>query len=338
MIGNKHFLVTLACLTILWTGLSTGAFAEELRLSRSTTMAYLPWMVMQNEKLIEKYAAKDGIPDLKVSWITFTGPSAQIDALLSGNVDIIATGSTGLITLWAKTKGTPQEVKGLSALSSMPMALNTRNPKVKSITDLTESDRIAVPSVKVSFNATLLQMAAAKQWGMANYGKLDHLTVGLGQMDAVAAMMSPQSEVNNDFTTPPFLYIEQENPNVRSVITMKDILGEKGTIGTASTTSRFFNGQPKLIKAYREAVQEAMAIIDADKQRAVDGYIAATGNIKTQRDLLLKIINDPDAEFTITPRSMKAYADFMHATGAIKRAPENWSEMFFEGVPQAGGS
>ena len=73
---------------------------------------------------------------------------------------------------------------------------DSRNPKVKSITDLTESDRIAVPSVKVSFNATLLQMAAAKHWGMANYAKLDHLTVGLGQMDAVAAMMSPQSEVN----------------------------------------------------------------------------------------------------------------------------------------------
>ena len=145
--------------------MASASAQPEIRISRTTTMAYLPLMLVEAEKLLQKHAAAAGIPDLKVSIHTFTGPSAQFDALFSGNVDVVAVGSTALITLWAKTKGTANEVKGVSAMSSMPIALSTRNPQVKSIRDFTDKDRIAVPSVNVSFQAMLLEMAAAKEWG-----------------------------------------------------------------------------------------------------------------------------------------------------------------------------
>ena len=310
----------------------------EIRISRTTTMAYLPLMVVEHEKLLEKHAAQAGIPNLKVTIATFTGPSAQFDALFSGNVDVVAVGSTALITLWARTKGTANEVKGISALASMPIVLSTKNPAVKSIRDFTDKDRIAVPSVNVSFQAMLLQMAAAKEWGTENYRKLDHLTVGLGQMDAVAAMQQPNHEVNSDFATPPFLYIEREMPGVRPIIAMKEILGENGTIGTAATTTRFREGKPELYKVLHAALKEAMQIIATDKGRAVDGYIGATGDRKTSRDMLLKIANDPDVEFTMTPRAMKSYADFMYKTGTIKRLPDKWSDLFFSETAQLNGS
>src|SRR5882762_7853983 len=111
--------------------LAPAAAQPEIRISRTTTMAYLPLMVIEHEKLLEKHAAQAGIANLKVSYHTFTGPSAQFDALFSGNVDVIAVGSTALITLWARTKGTQNEVKGISALASMPITLSTRNPQVK---------------------------------------------------------------------------------------------------------------------------------------------------------------------------------------------------------------
>ena len=310
----------------------------EIRISRTTTMAYLPLMVVEHEKLLEKHAAQAGIPNLKVSVHTFTGPSAQFDALFSGNVDVVAVGSTALITLWARTKGPANEVKGISALASMPITLSTKNPNVKSIRDFTDKDRIAVPSVNVSFQAMLLQMAAAKEWGTDSYKKLDHLTVGLGQMDAVAAMAQPNHEVNSDFATPPFLYIEREMPGVRPIITMKEILGENGTIGTAATTTRFREGKPELYKVLLAALQEAMQIIASDKGRAVDGYIGATGDRKTARDMLLRIANDPDVEFTMTPRAMKSYAEFMYKTGTIKRLPDKWSDLFFGETGTLNGS
>lgn len=318
--------------------LSPASAQPEIRISRTTTMAYLPLMVVEHERLLEKHAAAAGIPNLKVSVHTFTGPSAQFDALFSGNVDVVAVGSTALITLWARTKGTANEVKGISALSSMPIALSTRNPQVKSIRDFTDKDRIALPSVQVSFQAMLLQMAAAKEWGAENYKKLDHLTVGLGQMDAVAAMMQPTHEVNSDFATPPFLYIEQQQPGIRSILTMKEILGENGTIGTAATTTRFRTTRPELYAVLRAALKDAMDIIAADKNRAVDGYVGATGDTKTAREMLLKIANDPDVEFTMTPRAMKTYAEFMYRSGTIKRLPESWSELFFQEAAGLNGS
>jgi NitT/TauT family transport system substrate-binding protein len=318
--------------------IAPAAAQPEIRISRTTTMAYLPLMVAEHEKLFEKHAAAAGIPNLRVSIHTFTGPSAQFDALFSGNVDVVAVGSTALITLWARTKGTANEVKGVSALASMPITLSTRNPQVNSIRDFTDKDRIAVPSVNVSFQAMLLQMAAAKEWGNDNYKKLDPLTVGLGQMDAVAAMAQPNHEVNSDFATPPFLYIEREMPGVRPILTMKEILGENGTIGTAATTTRFRETKPELYKVLRAAIAEAMQIIATDKARAVEGYIGATGDRKTTREMLLRIANDPDVEFTMTPRAMKVYADFMFKTGSIKRVPERWSELFFSEAIELNGS
>ena len=84
---------------------------------------------------------------------------------LSGGIDIASGGTPGLLILWARTKGTPQEVRGISAMSSQPFLMNTRNPAIKTVADLKETDRIAVPAVKVSIQAIMLQMAAAKAFG-----------------------------------------------------------------------------------------------------------------------------------------------------------------------------
>src|SRR3979409_2782286 len=117
---------------------------------------------MNANKLIQKYAGQRGLKDFKVSWQRFNGPGGMNEALLSGSTDIVAGGVPGLITLWDKTIGTSFEVKGICALSSQPFLLNTANPDIKSIKDFGERDRIAVPSIKVSVQAVVLQMAAAE--------------------------------------------------------------------------------------------------------------------------------------------------------------------------------
>lgn len=40
-------------------------------------------------------------------------------------------------------------------------------------------------------------------------------------------------------------------------------------------------------------------------------------------------MHDSDVEFTMTPRGMKSYAEFMYETGTIKRLPDKWSDLFF---------
>ena len=156
----------IVCLVIAAFALDGASQAAEIRLARQFSMGYLQLNVMEHQQLIEKHAKALGLNDVKVSWFTFNGPTAVNEALISGNIDVASGGMPGLLVLWARTKGTPQEVRGISALSSQPFLLNSRDPAIKTIKDFKDSDRIAVPAVRSSVQAITLQMAAAKEYGI----------------------------------------------------------------------------------------------------------------------------------------------------------------------------
>ena len=62
-----------------------------------------------------------------------------------------------------------------------------------------------MPTIKVSTQAILLQMAAAKMFGDKNYAKFDANTVQLGHPDAFGAMTNPTSPV---YLPEPFFHEE----------------------------------------------------------------------------------------------------------------------------------
>src|SRR5438552_3063374 len=165
------------------------AEVSELRLARQFGIASVPLMVMQHQKLLEKHLKAAGLATT-VEWKQFSGGSTMNDALLSGALHIGAGGVPPLLTIWDKTKGTSDEVKGVAALGSMPLVLITNNPKVKTIKDFTEKDKIAVPAVKVSIQAVFLQIVAARTFGDEHYARLDAMTVSMPHPTAFAALMS----------------------------------------------------------------------------------------------------------------------------------------------------
>jgi NitT/TauT family transport system substrate-binding protein len=113
---------------------------------------------------MEEHAKAAGAGDITVTWAKFAGGNIMNDALLSDSLHFASGGVGPIVTLWAKTRGN-LDVKGVVAMNSMPLYLNTSNPDVKSIKDLGAKDKIALPAVKVSFQAVNLQMAAAKEFG-----------------------------------------------------------------------------------------------------------------------------------------------------------------------------
>lgn len=193
------------------------AEVSEVSLAGQYGLPYLPFMVMHYEKLIEKHAKALGIPELKVKWVTLGGPAAGIDALLSGHLSYSGAGTTSLATLWDKTRGTPEEARGICAMQSMPYYLVTRNPEVKTIKDFTDKDKIALPSVKVSQQALVLEIAAAKTWGDSNYARLDPITVSMAHPDAMTALLSGKGEINSHLASSPFYYEELERPGIHLV-------------------------------------------------------------------------------------------------------------------------
>src|SRR5215813_12787830 len=304
------------------------AQVPEIRLARQFSMGYLQLNVMEHQKLIEKHAKALGIPEVKVSWQAFNGPGVMNDALISGSIDIASGGTPGLLTLWAKTKGTPLEVRGISALSSQPFLMNTRNPKVKTIADLSPDDRIAMPAVKVSVQAITLQMAAAKAFGAANYGKLDALTVSMSPPDATIALLSGGGEINTVFSVPPFQNQQLEKAGIATVLNSYDAMEGPHTFTVAWTSARFRDRNPVLYRALFAAMQEATEIINKDRRAAAALWISDSKS-KLALDFVDHVVSGPLVRWTMVPENTMKFARFMATTGALKSAPESWRDYFF---------
>jgi NitT/TauT family transport system substrate-binding protein len=327
-----------ATLISLAPGLFGPAAAQtEIRLAEQFSMGYLQFNVMEHEKLLEKHAKALGLNDVKISWATFNGPNAMNDALIGGSVDIVAGGVPGLLTIWGRTKGTSQEVKGISALSSQPFLLNTRNPETKSIADLKDSDKIAVPAVKVSVQAVMLQMAAAKQWGQSAFGKLDPLTVSMAPPDATIALMSGAAGITCVFGVPPFQQQQLDQPGIKTILNSYDVMDGSHTFTAAWTSAKFRDGNPVLYKALVAALKEATERVDKDRKAAA-GYWIEDVKSKLPLEKVTEIVSGPQVKWTMAPEKAMKFADFMHSVGTLKEAPKSWKELFFPEVHDLNGS
>jgi len=304
------------------------AQASTVRLGKQFGLPYLPQMVMEKLKLIEKHAAKDGLPALTTQWMQLAGPGALNDALLSGGIDIINVAAPSLATLWEKTGDSPQAVRALCAVQSMPYILVTRHDSVKTIADLTDKDKIAVPSVKISAQATLLQMAAAKQWGADQYERLDPLTISMGHPDAVAALLSGQAEVTAHYGVAPFYFYELAKPGMHAILKSYDTTGGRHVNGIQITTQAFYNANPKLCAAVLAAHDEANALIQSQPAQAAEIYLEISRDKRSTPAEMTTMIADPDFDFTTTPAALMQIVGFMHSVGRIKRMPASWKDMF----------
>ena len=326
-------------LLLATTALTTEAAAQvpEVRFARQFSMGYLQFNLMERHQLLEKHAKAAGIPEVKVVWATFNSPAAMNDALLSGSVDIVSGGVPGLLTIWARTHGSPVAVKGITAFSSQPILLNTRNPNVKAITDFTEKDKIAVPAVKVSVQAMMLQMAAAKQWGQANFARLDAITVGMSPPDSTVALLSGSGDITRVFSVPPFQYQQLEKAGIHTVLNSYEVFGGAHTFTVAWTSSQFRDKNPALYKALIAAFREATEMLNKDVKEAAQLWI---DNVKSKlpAERVAEIASGKQVRWTMVPEHTLKYAEFMHSVGTIKSMPAGWKDLFFPEIHDLPGS
>jgi NitT/TauT family transport system substrate-binding protein len=292
-------------------------------------VGFLPLLVMEKNHLIEKHA------NVKVRWINIGGPAVMNDALLSGSADFITAGPPAFITLWDRTV-TSAKIKGVAAMSSMPMYLNTRADHLKKLDDVTDKDKIAVTAIKVSIPSIIMQMYANQKYGRPT--RFDKYTVTMTHPDAVIALLAGSSAVDAHFTSPPFAQREKKNPRVRTIMLSDDVMGGSTTFTMVSTTAKFREQNPKVYAAVLKAIDEANQMIAADRKAAAELLLASTNDKGFSVQEIVNVLSDPHIKFTTTPENLMKYADFMHAIGSIKNRPASWKDMFFPEIHGAPGS
>lgn len=324
-----------ALLLPLLLGIAAPARAEvtEVNVAEQYGVAMLPLMVMQHDHLAEKHAAVAGLPPLTVNYGNVAGPSVMNDGLVSGALQFAAQGAPSMITLWDRTRRNAG-VKGVAAITTYPLYLITRDPAVHTIKDFTAADKIAVPSVKISTQAIMLQIAAAQAFGEADYQRLDPLTISLAHPDAAAAFITNSAGVNAHFSSSPFYEQEIKAPGAHLVATNYAILGGPATALILSASAKFREANPKVYRAFYDGLAEAIETINRDKPAAARLYLQMSGDKHSSEADVTTMIADKDYAYTLVPAKVLATALFMAKVGSIKQAPGGIEDLFF---PEAAG-
>ena len=321
---------TLVCLSVMD---QARAEAKDVRISKGYGILYLPLIVMEQQKLLEKHAAALGLGPVQVSWVTLDGGNVINDAMLAGTLDIAGIGAPGFITLWSKARGiAASEVIGVSGLSATSLYLNTNNPKIKSLKDFGPTDKIALPGIKTSLSAVVLQMLVAHEFGRENFNKLDPITVGLAHPDGLIALTGGKTEITGHFTSPPFSYLELKDQKITRVVNSVDVIGNI-TLDVVFAAKRFVDANPQMIKAFLAAQEEANQLIAARPEQAADIFVQSS-KVKVSTEEVLSILKDKDTRFSTTPDKVMDFVDFMALAGSIKTKPKDWKELF---IPQLHG-
>ena len=242
-----------------------------------------------------------------------------------------------MLKLWDKTQKN-LKVRGIAALDTTPILLVSNRPDIHTIADFKPDDKIALSVPKVSIQAVLLEMAVQKKWGEKQYDKLDAQTVSMKHPDAVIALISPHSTISAYFGSSPYQEEVLKRPGIHTVLSSNDIIGGPSTFSAAWTTTAFTQKRPKVYQAFLAALDDAMALIKADKAHAVDDFIRVTGTNPAERPLLLSIVENKNNIYTTQPQATSKYADFLAGIGFLSAKPASWQDYFFESPQVRGGS
>ncbi|RLJ38393.1 ABC transporter substrate-binding protein [Acidovorax sp. 106] len=324
-----------ACVAALATTATAAQAEGRIRVAQQFGIGYLLLDVVREQQLIEKHGKPLGV-DVQVEWAQLSGATVMNEALLAGSLDIVSAGIPPALVLWDRTRG-KQNVKVVASLGSLPNYLLTNNPNVRSLKDLSDKDRIAVPAAGVGFQSRTLQIETARQFGAAEFKRFDTISVSLPHPDATAALIKGGSEVNTHFSSAPFYYQALENKQVRKVLSSYDILGGPATFNVLYTTQKFHDENPKTYKAFYNALVEAEQFVKANKAKAAEVFIRVQQS-KLSPELVRRIVEDPENDFTVTPQRTFVYADELQKLGVIKNRATSWKDYFFEEAHALPGS
>ena len=333
--NNFKLSVAIGAALSVFGALPSIAETVNVRLARQFGIGYMPLTLVQEQGLLEKHAQEAGV-DVTTEWLRFTGGSGMNEALLSGNLDIAAGGTTPMLTIWARTQNN-LGIKGLAALSSMPLHLVTTNPEVESIADFSRGDKIALPAVKTSIQAITLQMAAEKYLGEGRHADLDAFTVSMGHPDAQLALMGGQSEINAHFGSPPFQNLEIKDPRARKVLDSYDVLDGPHTFTVIWAKNDFVEGNPEIVAALMAALEESISFIQENPEEAARIWAAAESTNLTHEEIVA-LITDEQTRWTTEPERLLPYLNYMARVGLVQQDTDDWRDLFFDTVRDSDGS
>ncbi|MGD9616731.1 MAG: hypothetical protein AB7H90_16245 [Alphaproteobacteria bacterium] len=306
------------------------AASGAVRIVRPVDLSALPLLIMEHERLIERTAEAMGLGQVAVAWRA-PDKAAGIEALAAGQADLAVAELVPFLASVDRETGGAATIRALGAVARRPYVLVTRNKAVRTIRDFGPADRIAVPALKLSGPAVMLDMAASREWGIEHHDRLAALAVAMPDDSAATALIAGRSEVTAHFSQSPYVDRELAVPAISRVIDSFDIAGAHTGPLLAATTG-FRDANRELCKAVLSALQQAGEFIEQSPGAAAEIFAAMASDNDIAPEELSDMIGDPDLAYSAAPAGVTRIATFMHRIGRLRRLPADWRELF---LPEA---
>ncbi|MEP9380811.1 ABC transporter substrate-binding protein [Nocardioides sp. KR10-350] len=275
-------------------------------------LGYATLLIIKEQGTLEK-----ALPDTKIKWQMLDSGSALRDAVIAGDVQVASMGASPFLV------GVDGGVgwKTVAAMNQMNMELMVKDPKIKSLKDLPDNAKIAMPAPD-SIQSLPLRKAAEEQLGDAH--ALDDNIVAMAHPDGLQALVSGQ--ITGHLTAPPYV-AEEAAQGAHPILKSYDIFG-RTTFNAIYAKPDFLDANPAFTKAFEKALTDANTMLNNDPDQASTLLAKESGGELSKAEVKEQI-TDPDVTWSLTPTGFGKFADFMKSVDMIKKVPSS-SDMFID--------
>ncbi|WP_105616793.1 ABC transporter substrate-binding protein [Vallitalea okinawensis] len=296
----KKIWISLLCIALLF----TGCMKEEVKtvkIAEQYGLAYAPLQIMKEKGFLE-----EELPDAEIQWKKLGNTAAIREAMLANEVDLGFMG----IPPFLIGLDNGMEWKIMSGLSSCPLGLVSNDPDIKSLEDIAFEDKIALPQPG-SIQHILLSMAAEKQLGDASV--FDEQLVTLKHPDGMVALEAGK-EISAHFTSPPYLFMELDNPKHHLVVTGEEAVGHSFTFIVGVGTEEFYSRREHY-EAFLKALDRSIDFMNNNKDEATS-ILAEVYNMEVQ--VLESYLNQEGMVYSNAVEGVEEFIDFMYRNEYLK--------------------
>lgn len=273
-------------------------------------ISYTTLIVMKQRGTLEKQ-----FPGTKFDWRMLSNGATIRDGFLAGQIQIGAGGSTPFLIGWDRGVG----YRLIAAMNEMNLWLMSKDPKIKSVKDLTANSKVGVPGPD-AIQAVALRKAAQDQLGNAH--ALDTTFVAIQHPLGVQSLEGGQLDAH--FTSPPFQQEEQDR-GAHVVYKSYEAFG-RATFNSVYTTDAFAKDHPLFVGAVYRAILETTKFITTHPDETAE-LLAKDGEMKVTAAQYKKWLSGPDMTFETTPHGFMKVANYMKSIGLLTKVPTSMHEI-----------
>lgn len=288
--------------------------AKTITIAYQGGIGYAPIHILAEKKLIE--AGYDG--QVNVNFVKLDSGAAINEGIIGGTVTIGCMGVAPAIS--GVLAGIPY--KAISNLCSQSHGLMSAKPEIKSLSDITDTDKIALVNYG-SIQHIFLAMAAEKELGDAH--ALDNNVQAMSHAEGMAALES--GTVALHLTSAPFIYQERSNSKYTELPIISEVWPGGNSFLVAMAADSLYE-DTKLYEAVSKAFSEAVAFVNENPEETAEIEATYLGlDIETVKSYLA----EEDCCFFTELRGVSDMAAFMFRAG-FTEAELKMSEFSFPNV------